>query len=91
MEISSKWDCSKSFDDLVIDAKFVFKYQNSNPMIVLKTPINGIDCIEIDQDRFGLVNGSEAVFNHQWGNKIIDSSQEIVEFIYLHFYASQIK
>ena len=86
MDISVKWDCIKTFDELVLDANLVFVYENSNPMIVLKTPINGIDCIEISQDRYGLVNGSEAVFNHQWGDKIIDSSHEIVEFIYLHFY-----
>lgn len=85
MVISKNWDCIRSFDELVEDAKFVFVVEKSNPFLVLNTKINGIDCIEISQDRYGLINDAECVFNDHFANSILDSSCDIVEFIYLHF------
>ena len=83
-KISKKWNCIKTFDELRSDAKFIFigkGWENLTPRIVLNTPINGIDCIEISYDRFGLKNGSECVFSENWGEGIEDSSKDVETFL----------
>jgi hypothetical protein len=84
IKISEKWDCIKSFDELVADAKFVF-YQNGHgnylPRIVLNTPIEGYDCIEIDYDKTGVLNAGVSKFDDNWGIIIDDSSKDVLGFI----------
>ena len=83
-KISTAWDCIKTFDELVADAKFIFigkGWINLTPRLVLKTPINGIDCIEISYDNKGLTNGGECVFSENWGDQIEDSSKDVVTFL----------
>ena len=82
--ISKNWDCIKTFDELLNDAKFIFVGNGNDfllPRIVLNTPINEINCIQIDYDRYGLINGAECIFNHEWGKLITDSSINCKEFI----------
>lgn len=86
MEIpqSQNWSCLKSIDELIEDAKFVFinsGYKGYRPMIVLNTPINGYDCIEIDYDRYGVIDNGCTRFSNSWGDKIKDSSVNVREFI----------
>lgn len=79
-KISQNWDCIKSLDDLIKDAKFIFQndgYKGRRPRIVLNNPIDGFDVIEIDYDRYGLITNGIAKFNSQWGDSIIDSSKDI--------------
>lgn len=83
-KISTAWDCIKTFDELVSDAKFIFigkGWENLTPRIVLNKPINGIDCIEISYDKFGLKNGGECVFSENWGEGIEDSSKNVETFL----------
>ncbi len=83
-KISTAWDCIKTFEELVADAKFIFigkGWINLTPKLVLKTPINGIDCIEISYDNKGLTNGGECVFSENWGDQIEDSSKDIATFL----------
>lgn len=83
-KISTAWDCIKTFEELVSDAKFIFigkGWINLTPRLVLKTPINGIDCIEISYDNKGLTNGGECVFSENWGDQIEDSSKDVVTFL----------
>ena len=83
-KISKNWDCTKTFDELIADAKFIFIGKDREywiPRLVLNTPINGIDCIEIDYDNDGITNGGECVFNHEWGSIISESSKDCISFI----------
>jgi hypothetical protein len=83
-KISKNWGCIRTFDELVTDSKFIFQWdghKGARPRIVLKTPINGMDCIEIDYDRYGLTTNGESVFSEHIGGKIVDSSQKCHEFI----------
>lgn len=84
-KISTAWDCVKTFDELVADAKFIFiqnGHGNCLPRIVLNTPIgDGYDCIEIDYDRYGLLNGGVSKFDDNWGITIDDSSKDIKTFL----------
>jgi len=83
-KISPAWDCIKSFDELVADARFIFSndgHKGKRPRIVLREAINGIDCIEIDHDRYGLITNGETKFNEAWGEHITDSSQDYIGFI----------
>jgi hypothetical protein len=83
-KISPKWDCVKTFEELVSDAKFIFIQQghgNYLPQIVLNTPIEGFDCIEIDYDKEGLTNGGVSKFDDNWGITIDDSSKDCVSFL----------
>ncbi len=85
-KISTAWDCIKTFDELVADAKFIFiqnEHRNYLPKLVLNTPIGtgGYDCIEIDYDRHGLVNGGVSKFDDNWGITIDDSSKDISNFL----------
>lgn len=69
-KISRAWDCIKSFDELIADAKFIFSHnghKGRRPRIVLNTPIEGYDCIEIDYDRYGLTTNGVTKFNANWG------------------------
>lgn len=83
-KISHKWECVKSLDELIDDSKFIFSsnsYKGKRPKIVLNNSINGIDCIEIDYEKDGLITNAECVFSETWGNGIIDSSKDCVSFI----------
>lgn len=82
--ISSNWDCVKSFQWLCENAKFIFShksYSGERPKIVLKEPINEIDCIEIGYDRYGVMAVADTNFGPGWGNAIEDSSKDIVGFL----------
>ena len=83
-KISQNWNCIKSLDELIADAKFIFTnglYKGRRPRIVLFTPIDGFNCIEIDYDKDGLITNGVSVFDDNWGKRISDSSAEIVKFI----------
>lgn len=83
-KISQNWDCIKSLDELINDAKFIFQndgYKGRRPRIVLNSPIDGFDVIELDYDRYGLTTNAIAKFNTQWGESITDSSKEVTKFI----------
>ena len=83
-KISRAWDCIKSFDELISDAKFIFSHnghKGKRPRIVLNTPIEGYDCIEIDYDRYGLTTNGVTKFDTNWGEGITDSSKDCIGFI----------
>jgi len=72
-KISPSWDCIKSIDELIADAKFIFKHdghKGKRPRIVLNTPIEGYNCIEIDYDRYGLITNGVQNFDSNLGEKI---------------------
>jgi hypothetical protein len=83
-KISPDWDCLKSIDELIADAKFIF-IQNGHesylPRLVLNTPIEGYNCIEIDYTKKGLINGGVSKFDDNWGITIDDSSKDCIKFL----------
>ncbi len=84
IKISSNWDCIKSFDWMVKNARFIFShksYSGEKLKIVVKEPIDKYDCFEIGYDRYGLTTEADTVFSSGWGNMIQDSSKEIIPFI----------
>jgi len=83
-KISKNWDCIASLEELISKSLFIFlNDENSGvrPRIVLKEAINGIDCIEIDYDQWGLTTNGETKFNNNWGGMIADSSKDCISFI----------
>lgn len=83
-KISRSWDCIKSFDELIADAKFIFSHNGNKgkrPRIVLNVPIEGYDCIEIDYDSYGLTTNGVTKFDANWGEGITDSSKDCIGFI----------
>ncbi|MCW3109891.1 MAG: hypothetical protein JWQ09_4397 [Segetibacter sp.] len=90
IKVSSNWDCIKSFQWCCENARFIFThkgYKGERLKLVLKEPIaDKIDCIEINQDRYGVISNADTTFNFGWGEMIQDSSKEITDFIkdYLH-------
>lgn len=84
-KVSPNWDCVKTLDQIIRDAKFAFTHKGHKgyrPMIVLNTPIDGeINCVEIDYDRYGLIVNGETIFNSNWGELITDSTVDVVTFI----------
>lgn len=82
--ISPNWDCIKSLNELIEDAKFIFTHtghKGKRPHIALNTPIDGYDCIEIDYDKYGLTTNGVTKFDSNRGNSITDSSKNYIEFI----------
>jgi len=83
-KISRSWDCIKSIEELIADAKFIFNHnghKGKRPRIVLNTPIDGYDCIEIDYDRYGLITNGVQNFDSNLGETITDSSKDCIGFI----------
>jgi hypothetical protein len=86
-KISKNWGYVKSFDELVNDAKFIFThtgYKGKRPMIVLNNYVSSeceLDCVEIDYDRWGILINGVTKFSESWGERITDSSLNVVDFI----------
>lgn len=82
--ISPNWGSILSIEYLISNGKFVFSnvgHKGVRPRIVLKEPVNGVDCFEIGYDRYGLIIESECVFSGSLGAQIEDSSKYIASFI----------
>lgn len=83
-KISRSWDCVKTLDELMADSRFIFSnngYKGKRPRIVLNTPIEGFNCIEIDYDSYGLTTNGVSMFDENLGGTITDSSKDCVGFI----------
>lgn len=82
--VSKKWYCVKSFQWMCENARFVFTYdigEGEELMLVTKDDIEGMDCFEIGNDRYGVIDGGCCKFNETLGNQIKDSSRDVVPFI----------
>ncbi len=82
-KISPNWGSKITLDELIAESKFIFIQEGKSllPRIVIATPIEGINCFEIDYDRYGLTVGGLSFFNHEWGKTIKDSSKDCVGFL----------
>lgn len=84
IKVSTNWDCVKSFQWMLDNARFIFShksYGGERICIVVKEPIEKYDCFEIGYDRYGIKVKADTVFSNGWGNMIEDSSKDIVNFI----------
>jgi len=83
-KISPNWGCVKTLDELITDSRFIFSHKGTKgrrPHIVLKYSIDGVDTFGLDYDRFGLLIQSVSNFDNTWGEMIVDSSKDCVNFI----------
>lgn len=85
IKISSNWDCIKSFQWMVENARFVFTHLSSGgerlKLVVHEPIIDKFDCFEIGNDRYGVITKADTQFSSGWGGMIEDSSKEIIPFI----------
>lgn len=83
IKVSRNWDLIKPFSWLCENARFVFLFNHGRERlyIVTKESIEGYDCFEISNDRYGIIPSSSAQFSVGWGKMIEDSSLEIIPTI----------
>lgn len=82
--ISRNWDSIISFKSMCENAKFVFSHKSDGKervKIVTKFSFDGLNCFEIGNDRYGIVENASTTFGNNWGGMIDDSSKEIIPFI----------
>lgn len=84
IKISPNWDNVKSFQWMCDNARFVFSHKSSGGercKLVVKEPVEGLDCFEIGNDRYGVIESACTRFSGGWGEMIDDSSKEVVKYI----------
>lgn len=84
LPISPNWGLIKPFGWIVENARFIFShksYKGERIKIVIKDPIEKMDCFEIGYDRWGLTINADTKLSSGWVDMIQDSSKEIVQYI----------
>lgn len=84
MNESTNWGFKKSLGWILENTKFCFFStldRKNRPMLVLNEQVEGIDCLEIDCDKNGLLVSGVTIFDTSRGECITDSSIDAKAFI----------
>lgn len=83
---SKNWTESKNIDWFIENASFVFTnkgYKGQRPRIVTKEKLNGMNCFEFDNDRYGIIIVSCCEFRVYWEGLIDQESTEVIPILNL--------
>jgi hypothetical protein len=81
---SNNWGLQMSLQQVIENASFAFIGdidRKRRPFIVLRQPFEGINCIGIDVDKYGVVENSVMEFSHSVGDGIEDLGANVSVFI----------
>lgn len=81
---SKNWGSSKNIDWFINNAQFAFTnrgYKGNRVHIVTKESINGFNCFEFDNDRYGIVITSSSTYGPYWENIIDRKTTDVVPML----------
>lgn len=81
---SKNWTLKMPLEKVIEGARFAFIGnidRKRRPFIVLNQTFEGINCIGIDVDKYGVVDNSVMEFSHSVGEGIEDSGANVLAFI----------
>lgn len=85
---SKNWWQSKDLNWFIENADFAFTnsgYKGNRVRIVTKEKLNGMNCFEFDNDRYGIIIVSETVFSNGLGETIVDSTKDVTTMLIKFF------
>lgn len=81
---SKNWWQSKDLNWFIENADFAFTnsgYKGNRVRIVTKEKLNGMNCFEFDNDRYGIMITSETEFSKGLGDTIVDSTKDVIPML----------
>lgn len=81
---SKNWWQDKDLNWFIENADFAFTnngYKGNRVRIVTKVKLNGMNCFEFDNDRYGIMITSETEFSKGLGDTIVDSTKDVTTML----------
>lgn len=81
---SKNWWQSKDLNWFIENADFAFTnngYKGNRVRVVTKEKLNGMNCFEFDNDRYGIMITSESVFSKGLEESIVESTKDVTTML----------